>query len=358
MKKNQKILAAVAAIIVVVLIVVGVMISTKNTNEETSSSTNVETSEVVTTEESTKVESSTEVLASIGTAPEDSQSTVDKSGAINFPGSETSESSTSESSTETSTSESTTDSSNTESSASKTESTTESTTSSTSKTETSASSTSESSTSESSTSVTSTSAEPTTSETTTPVDNSSSTPSTPAGEQITQGSTGTTSLGTTYPIVSEFNKLGLNPNYDDFFSSDGMATEFTEAMGQANKSLGEALGYRSNDTPIDATNDYLAYLDAHISRKPESGYYVFVYAANIVDTTDGGTSSRAAHQVMLGAITSTPVEVEAALFEATFGNNSYGLDENGASWTTVGDCKLIWAYGDESQQMYFIKPAN
>lgn len=353
MKKNQKILAAVAAIIVVVLIVVGVMISTKNTNEETSSSTNVETSEVVATEESTKVESSTEVLASIGTAPEDSTSSVDKSDAINFPGSETSE---------TSTSESATDSSNTESSTSKTESTTESTTSSASKTETSASSTSETSTSESSTSVTSTSVEPTTSESSTtpstPVDNSSSTPSTPAGEQITQGSTGTTSLGTTYPIVSEFNKVGLNPNNDNFFTSGSTATEFTEAMGQANKSLGEALGYRSNDTPIDATNTYISYLDAHISRKPESGYYVWVYAGDITDSTDGGTSSRAAHQVMLGAITSTPAEVENALFEATFGNNSYGLDENGASWTTVGDCKLIWAYGDESQQMYFIKPAN
>ena len=358
MKKNQKIMAAVAAIIVVVLIVVGVMISTKNTNEETSSSTNVETSEVVTTEESTKVESSTEVLASIGTAPEDSQSTIDKSGAINFPGSETSESSTSESSTsETSTSESATESSNTESSA--TESTTESTASKTSasKTETSASSTSESSTSETITSV-----EPTTSETTTtpstPVDNSSSTPSTPAGEQITQGSTGTTSLGTTYPIVSEFNKVGLNPDSVSFGSVDGSSNDFAVAFGEGNKAIGEALGYRSNDTPIDVTSSYLSYLDAHISRKPESGYYVWVYAGDITDSTDGGTSSRAAHQVMLGAITSTPAEVENALFEAMWGDDPYNIGSN--QWVTVGDCKIFYNYGDFENFTFefLIKPAN
>ena len=176
--------------------------------------------------------------------------------------------------------------------------------------------------------------------------------------QIVQGSTGTTSLGTTYPIVSEFNKLGLDPNYNNFFSSDGMSTDFSKAFGQANRALSDTLGYASEQYAISTTNTYISCLDAHISRKPESGYYVWVYADNLLTDSDGGTIARARHQVMLGAITSTPAEVEAALFEATFGNNSYGLDENGASWTTVGDCKLIWAYGDESQQMYFIKPAN
>lgn len=357
MKKNQKILVAVLAIVIVLAVVIFAIAMNKNTNEEVSSTNDV--TSVSESVESTEVESSTEVIASIGTAPEDSTSFIDKSSAINFPGSET-EASTSESNTVTSNTEVSTSESNTQTSNTKNET-------SESKTETSVSSTSESSTSESSTSKTetstsetSTSTEPTTSEssTTTPVDNSSSTPSTPGREITTQGSTGTTSFGTSYAIVSEFNKLGLNPNYDNFFSSDGMTTDFANAFGEGNKAIGEALGYRSNDTPIDCTNSYLACLDAHISRKPESGYYVWVYADNITTDADGGTSARAVHQVMLGAITSTPAEVEAALFEATFGNNSYGLDENGASWTTVGDCKLIWAYGDESQQMYFIKPAN
>lgn len=345
MKKNQKIMAAVAAIVIVLAVVIFAIVMNKNTNEETSSSTNVETSEVVATEESTKVESSTEVLASIGTAPEDSTSSVDKSDAINFPGSETSESSTSESAT---------DSSNTESTTSKTESTTSKTETSASKTETSTSSTSESSTSETITSV-----EPTTSESSTtpstPVDNSSSTPA--PGEQITQGSTGTTSFGTTYPIVSEFNKVGLNPDSMSFGSVDGSSNDFAVAFGQGNKAIGEALGYRSNDTPIDVTNSYISYLDAHISRKPESGYYVWVYAGDITDSTDGGTSSRAAHQVMLGAITSTPAEVEQALFESTFGASGTEVI-TGDSWVTIGDCKIIFAYADDSKCEYLIKPAN
>ncbi|MGN1165962.1 MAG: hypothetical protein ACI4S2_06035 [Lachnospiraceae bacterium] len=180
---------------------------------------------------------------------------------------------------------------------------------------------------------------------------------TSSATEIVQGSTGTTFLGTTYPIVSEFNKLGLNINYDNFFSSDGMSSEFAVAMGQANRSLSNALGYPSDFTAISATNTYLSYLDAHISRKPESGYYVFVYAGDITDSTDGGTSSRAAHQVMLGAITSTPAEVEAALFESTF-TAPNGQEPISTNWTTIGDCQIIFAYADESKCEYLIKPAN
>ena len=350
MKKNQKILAAVAAIIVVVLIVVGVMISTKNTNEETSSSTNVETSEVVATEESTKVESSTEVLASIGTAPEDSSSTIDKSDAINFPGSET-EVSTSENNTVTSNTEVSTSESNTQTSNTKNET-------SESKTETSVSSTSESSTSktETSTSETSTSTEPTTSEssTTTPVDNSSSTPSTPApGEQIAQGSTGTTSLGTTYPIVSEFNKLGLDSNSTTFFSTSGYGSDFAKAFGQGNKALGDVLGYEAGC--IDVTNTYISCLDAHITRQPDKSQYIFTYADNITTDSDGGTIARARHQVMLGAITSTPVEVEQALFEDCFTDNEhFSLD----TWVTVGDCQIRFVYSGDNGVEYAIRPKN
>lgn len=354
MKKNQKILAAVAAIVIVLAVVIFAIVMNKNTNEETSSSTNVETSEVVATEESTKVESSTEVLASIGTAPEDSQSTIDKSDAINFPGSETSktEVSTSESNevisnTEVSTSESNTQTSNTKNETSESKTETSTSESSTSKTETS-------------TSETSTSTEPTTSESSTtpstPVDNSSSTPA--PGEQITQGSTGTTSLGTTYPIVSEFNKLGLNPNYDNFFTSGSTATEFTEAFGQANRTLSDVLGYPSDFAAISGTNTYINCIDAHISRKPESGYYVWVYSDDITDDSDGGTSSRALHQVILGAITSTPAEVENALFEAMWGDDPYNIGSN--QWVTVGDCKIFYNYGDfENFKFEFlIKPAN
>ena len=346
MEKNQKILVAVLAIVIVLAVVIFAIAMNKNTNEEVSS-TNEVTSEVVSTEESTEVESSTEVIASIGTAPEDSTSSVDKSDAINFPGSETTESSTSESAT---------DSSNTESSTSKTESATESTTSSASKTETSASSTSESSTSETSTSVTSTSAEPTTSESSTtpstPVDNSSSTPSTPAGEQITQGSTGTTSLGTTYPIVSEFNKVGLNPDSVSFGSVDGSSNDFAVAFGQGNRAISDVLGYPSTQIAINVTSTYISYGDAYITRNPEKGYYTFSYTYDLREESDGGASSRAAHQVMLGAITSTPVEVENAMYNDCFVNPT--MD----GWVTIGDCQVRFSYADDTCTVYKIKPLN
>lgn len=181
------------------------------------------------------------------------------------------------------------------------------------------------------------------------------------GREFTvQGSTGTTFLGTTYPIVSEFNKLGLNPNYNDFFSSDGMTTDFAKAMGQANRAISDVLGYPSDFVAISATSAYINCLDAHISRMPESGYYVWVYAADITDTTDGGTSSRALHQVILGAITSTPAEVEAALFEAMWGDDPYNIGS--CQWVTVGDCKILYAYGNpnegEWRYEFAIKPAN
>ena len=354
MKKNQKILVAVLAIVIVLAVVIFAIAMNKNTNEETSNS-NVETSEIVSTSESTKVESSTEVLASIGTAPEDSTSSIDKSDAINFPGDETS-----------STSESTTSetSSTTESSTSKTKSTTESTTS---KTETSVSSTSESSTSESttsktetSTSETSTSTEPTTSESSTtpstPVDNSSSTPSTPApGEQITQGSTGTTSFGTTYPIVSEFNKLGLDSNSTDFFSTSGYGSDFAIAFGEGNRAISDVLGYPSTQIAINVTNTYISCLDAHITRQPDKSQYIFTYADNITTDSDGGTIARARHQVMLGAITSTPVEVEQALFEDCFTDNEhFSLD----TWVTVGDCQIRFVYSGDNGVEYAIRPLN
>ena len=73
---------------------------------------------------------------------------------------------------------------------------------------------------------------------------SSLTPSNPSDGHISvvQGSTGTTSFGTTYPILSEFNTIALDPNSIGWTNNDDVPDEYGAAVGEANRALGKAIG--------------------------------------------------------------------------------------------------------------------
>lgn len=277
-------------------------------------------------------------------APENSESTVDKSGATMFPGDKES--------TSTPTPKPNTSSSSSTSSSSTSSSTSNSSTS-TSK-PSSESSTSSSSSSSTGTSQSTSTPAPETSS------SSSSTPSTPDGHiSVSQGSTGKTSFGTEYPILSEFNKVALDPNSTGWYSNDNVPDEYTEIAGAANRALGEAIGSLEASgvaITMDGTNNIISCGSAWVERQPSKGQYLFVYGCDFTALSDGGALSREVIKVMLGmAVTSTPVEVEKALFEDCFGDNTI-LDD----WTTVGDCQVKFVYSNVEDMVfqYAIRPAK
>ena len=335
MSKKQKILVAVSAIVIVlVLIGVAVGMNLKNTNEveETLTSSLVSQS-VLEGGGSSKNDS-----VSIPEAPENSESTVDKSGATLFPDGEN-ESSTSE---EVTSSESTTSESSSSTSASSTSSTNSETSSSTSETSTSVS--------------TSTPAPETSS-------SSSSTPSSNPSDgdfaNLTQGSTGTTSFGTTYPIVSEFNTLAFNPNSTGFWGW-GPVDEYSTAVGEANRALGKAVGSLESTGvafTLDGTNNIISCGSAWVERQPSKNQYLFVYGVDFTALSDGGALSREIIKVMLGtSVTSTPIEVENALWEDMFTDNEH-FSTN--TWVTVGDCSIQYVgYTTNGTWEYIIKAAK
>ena len=186
---------------------------------------------------------------------------------------------------------------------------------------------------------------------------SSSTPSTPSTSNgLTQGSTGKTSFGTEYPIVSEFNKVGLDSNSTDFWGW-GDLNDFDYAVGEANRALGKAVGTLEAGGvafTLDGTNNIISCGSAWIERQPSKGQYLFVYGCDFTALSDGGDLSREIIKVMLGtSVTSTPIEVEKALFEDCFGDNTI-LDD----WTTVGDCQIKFVYSNVEDMVfqYAIRP--
>lgn len=345
MSKKQKILAAVAAmVIVLVLIGVAVGMNLKNTNEveETLTSSLVSQS-VLEGGGSSKNDS-----VSIPEAPENSESTVDKSGATMFPGDKESSSSEEVTSSESTTSESSTSASSTSSTNSET-----------------SSSTSESTSSSTSTSTSTPAPETSSSSTSTPAPETSSSssvaPSNPSDGHISvsQGSTGKTSFGTEYPILSEFNKVALDPNNTGWTNNDNVPDDYTNAVGEANRSLGKAVGSLESTGvafTLDGTNNIVSCGSAWIERQQSKGQYLFVYGVDFTALSDGGDLSREIIKVMLGTlVTSTPVEVEKALFEDCFGDNTI-LDD----WTIVGDCQIKFVYSNVEDMVfqYVIKPAK
>lgn len=342
MSKKQKILAAVSAIVIVLaLIGVAVGMNLKNNGnevEETLTSSLVSQS-VLEGGGSSKNDSS-----SIPEAPENSESTVDKSGATLFPGDK--ESSSSE---EVTSSESTTSESSSSTSASSTSSTNSET----------SSSASESTSSSTSTSTSTPAPETSSSSASTPAPEQSSSSSVapssnPSGQGVSQGSTGTTSFGTTYPIISEFNKNGLNASAASFWSYDSL-NDFEYTAREANEALGKAVGSLEASGvafTLDGTGCIISCGSAWVERQPSKGQYLFVYGVDFNALSDGGDLSREIIKVMLGtSVTSTPIEVEKALWDDCFGDNSV-LDE----WTTVGDCQLKFGSYDGTKWIYGIRP--
>ena len=108
---------------------------------------------------------------------------------------------------------------------------------------------------------------------------------------------------------------------------------------------------------LDAT-DQIIYNDvaAEILRQPEKYQYVFIFSRYIAEQDDGGEMSRDIIRFMLGSwITSTPLEVETALWEDCFGD--YEQFTSG-TWVTIGDCQIQWQGIDEMTIWYGIRPLD
>lgn len=185
---------------------------------------------------------------------------------------------------------------------------------------------------------------------------SSSTPSGNDSTKVTQGSTGSTSYGTSYPIVSEFNSIGISSNAASFWSMNDDADEYATAVGEANRALGKAIGSLESTGvafTLDGTGNIISCGSAWVERQPTKGQYLFVYGVDFTQLVDGGALSREVIKVMLGtSVTSTPIEVESALFEDCFGSyEQFPLDV----WVAVGDCEIKFVYSDDTRAEYAIR---
>ena len=350
--KKRKILAAIVAS-VVVLVLIGVVVGLNlrsNDNEVGESLSSSLVSSTIPDEEGGGKHHSNTKPPSIQSAPENSESTVDKSGATMFPGDKESTSSPSTSAKPNTSSSSSTSSSSTSSSTSSSQSST-----STSKPN------SESSTSTSSSSSSSTGTSQSTS-TPAPETSSSSSvaPSNPSDGHIglTQGSTGKTSFGTEYPILSEFNNLALTSG-NHWYSNDDVPDEYSNAVGEANRALGKAVGSLESTgvaITMDGTGNVISCGSAWVERQPSKGQYLFVYGCDFTALSDGGAVFREIIKAMLGmSVTSTPIEVEQALWDDCFGDYEQ-FDKD--TWVTIGDCKIQYGGSENGVWHYVIKPAK
>lgn len=181
------------------------------------------------------------------------------------------------------------------------------------------------------------------------------------GTLYKQGSTGYSFYGVSYPILSEFNRDGLNPENESFLSKGSDNLELAMAIAKANITLGKLLYFNPADPRIfllDATDQRLYTLGFSILREPEKGQYTIWHSIYNDETSDGGEILRDTIRFMLGAaITSTPLEVEEALWEDAFGDYEQFTED---TWVTIGDCQIQFQgidYG-ASAVLYGIRPLD
>ena len=295
---------------------------------------------------------------------DDSNSNEDKSGAIEFPGEtdENIENDNPSEGTEDSNNENTENSevSATESEVSATESEVSSTNISTSKSEVSSSrtevssskteiSSSKSEVSSSKKPVSSSKEEPISSSKEEPISSSKEEPATPSGKQVVQGGTADTSFGVKIPVVSEFNTLALDSrNY--WTGETSASNDFSKAFGEALQKYSDAANYGIHDSPIQDAGDYVFHTGVAgddmgpitLWRDPEKGCYYFYYTVDLRDYDEEGIAiNRDLSRFLLALVTSTPTEVEKAIYETQYtapnGKEPIPLD---GSWAKIGDCEI------------------
>ena len=172
-------------------------------------------------------------------------------------------------------------------------------------------------------------------------------------QDIVQGGVVTTSYGIDIPVVSEFNTIGLTAV--DWAGESNVAAEYDKVYGQALKAYSKAANYGIHDSPIlpagdDTIHNGTAFDDigpVTLMRNQTKGYYYFYYTMNLNDLGKTAIAiNRDLSRAMLAMITSTPAEVEAAMFDRIFGapDSSKKIDRNGA-WATIGDCEVKYTRG-------------
>ena len=188
------------------------------------------------------------------------------------------------------------------------------------------------------------------------------------GPQVVQGSTAKTSFGVKIPVVSEFNKVALDPN--NSWTGSGESTDFSKAFGKALKEYSEAANYGIHDSPIqdsgvDTLHNGMAFDDmgpVTLMRDTDKGCYYFYYTADLNDLGKTNTKyNRDLSLFLLSLVTSTPKEVEKAIYESAFtAPNGKEPIPSDRTWTKIGDCEVrfTWSKSDPVILEYAIRPCK
>lgn len=189
-------------------------------------------------------------------------------------------------------------------------------------------------------------------------------------QSVEIGSKGYTSLGTEFPIVSKFNRFPLvNDGFIDvsdfgktWWGADTDVDSFSYQMRCAGRdyfyaqgNLPAGFGFLdisdSITVSIGMKHTILRTFSSRLEAVPEEGIYYFCY----YEINESYVWDRDHTLLLLANITSTPVEVEQAIFEDAFTDDEhFSKDE----WVTVGDCMIQFAYAEKgSLACYKIKEA-
>ena len=186
-------------------------------------------------------------------------------------------------------------------------------------------------------------------------------------QQVVQGSTAKTSFGVKIPVVSEFNKIALTPG--SYWTGETSASnDFSKAFGEALQKYSDAAKYGIHDSPIQDAGDCVFHAGVAgddmgpitLWRDPEKGCYYFYYTVSLRDYDKEGVAiNRDLSRFLLALITSTPTEVEKALYESTYTAPS-GKEPIKNTWTKIGDCEVKFTCSriDPYLIEYVIRPAK
>lgn len=184
-------------------------------------------------------------------------------------------------------------------------------------------------------------------------------------QSVKIGSTGYTSCGSEFPIVSKFNRIPLiNDGYLDLYDlgknwwgADTDADSFSHQMICADEDYQRARGNPSRGVlsakfwtlSFGYKYTFLETFYSQVEAVPEEGFYYFYYALD-----SNNIMCRDQTLILLANITSTPFEVEQAIFEDVYTDNEHFSKDK---WVTIGDCKIQFVYAQDSYVCYKIKEA-
>ena len=188
-------------------------------------------------------------------------------------------------------------------------------------------------------------------------------------QQVVQGGTADTSFGVKIPVVSEFNTLALDSrNY--WTGETSASNDFSKAFGEALQKYSDAANYGIHDSPIQDAGDYVFHTGVAgddmgpitLKRNTEKGCYYFYYTVSLRDYDEEGVAiNRDLSRFLLALVTSTPTEVEKALYESAFTapNGKEPIPSDG-TWTKIGDCEIKFTRSSSSAGIveYAIRPAK